>query len=247
MRENSTLSAFRGPHVAVDVAVLTVVPHEASPTGRAQLTVLVDERESSPAGPVLPGRFLRQGQTVAQAVADALRIKAGLADLQVAPRLLRVFDDPGRDPRGWTLSLGHAVSVPFDQMESATGTLVHLDGRGVAQTGAALLFDHDVIVREAAEDIRARYELAPDPDALLEDGFTLAELRHLHEGVLGQPLRKDTFNRRMVDLLQPVREPDGSPTLRTRGGRPAQVYRRTPAPKGAPTAQRRLVLPRDTP
>ena len=247
MRETNTLSAFRGPHVAVDVAVLTVVPHEASPTGRAQLSVLVDERESSPAGLVLPGRFLRQGQTVAQAVADALSIKAGLADLQVAPRLLRVFDDPARDPRGWTLSLGHAVSVPFDRMESATGTLVHLDDRGVAQTGAALLFDHDVIVREAAEDIRARYELAPDPDALLEDGFTLAELRHLHEGVLGQPLRKDTFNRRMVDLLQPQREADGSPTLRTRGGRPAQVYRRATAPKGPPAAQRRLVLPRDTP
>ena len=247
MANNEELSAFRGPHVAVDVAVLTVVPEEVSATGRAQLAVLVAERDSSPAGPVLPGRFLRQGQTVAQAVADALRVKAGLADVQVPPRLLRVFDDPARDARGWTLSLGHAVSVPFDRMDGASGALVHVDARGVAQTGAALLFDHDVIVREAAQDIRARYELAPDPDALLEEDFTLAELRHLHEGVLGQPLRKDTFNRRMVDLLKPQRGPDGSPTLRARGGRPAQVYRRATAQKVPPTASRRLVLPRDTP
>lgn len=247
MVDNEDLSPFRGPHVAVDVAVLTVVPTEVSVTGRAQLAVLVEQRDSPPNGPVLPGRFLREGQTVAQAVADALRVKAGLADLQVPPRLLRVFDDPGRDPRGWTLSLGHAVSVPFERMDGAAGRLVHVDARGEAQTGTALLFDHDVIVREAAEDIRARYELLPDPDALLEEGFTLAELRHLHEGVLGQPLRKDTFNRRMVDLLKPQTRQDGSPILRTRGGRPAQVYRRKSAPKGPPAAQRRLVLPRDTP
>jgi hypothetical protein len=45
--------------------------------------------------------------------------------------------------------------------------------------------------------MRARYESAPDPDGLLPAPFTLAQLRHVHEAVLGDKLRKDTFNRRM--------------------------------------------------
>ncbi|MFW5471619.1 NUDIX hydrolase [Knoellia sp. CPCC 206435] len=240
------LSMFRGPNVAVDIAVLTVVPAPLSGTGLSQLAVLVEQPDFVADGTVLPGRFLREGQTVAQAVADALHVKAGLVGLDVLPRLLRVFDDPGRDPRGWTLSLGHAVSVAFEHLEGARGQLAHVDGQGAADAGSPLLFDHDVIVREAAEGMRARYELEPDPDGLFGVGFTLAELRDLHEGVLGQQLRKDTFNRRMVEQLRPQTRSDGTPVLRTRGGRPAQVYLRQPRPGVPPASRRRLVLPRET-
>lgn len=245
MVRKDVLSSFPRPNVAVDIAVLTVLPMTGSDASDSRLAVLVEDRDDSPRGLALPGRFLRERQTIEDAVADALRVKAGLTNLRGAPRLLRVFDDPTRDPRAWTLSLAHAVAVPFDRLDGATGQFVLVDTEGAPQTSQALLFDHDIIVREAAASMRERYELAPDPDGLLAGPYTLAELRSLHEGVLGQPLRKDTFNRRMIDQLEPQVEPDGSPMLRSRGGRPAQIYVRKSPREVLATAQRRLALPRE--
>ena len=68
--------------------------------------------------------------------------------------------------------------------------------------------------------LRDRYETEPDPDRLLRGPFTLLELRRLHEAVLGEPLRKDTFNRRMRDRLRTSDfEPEDRPV-----GKPAQYY-----------------------
>ena len=59
-----------------------------------------------------------------------------------------------------------------------------------------LLFDHDAIVREAARDLRARYELTPDPENLWGDReITLPDLQDVHEAVLGERVRVDTFRR----------------------------------------------------
>src|SRR5262249_3421400 len=104
-----------------------------------------------------------------------------------------------------------------------------------------LLFDHDKILREAVAQVRDLYETFPDPERLLPGPFTLLDLRHLHEAVLGEPLRKDTFNRRMREQL----EPTGRDTTSLAGprsgaggrrGRPAQLYRhqrRTPHHNGS--------------
>jgi 8-oxo-dGTP diphosphatase len=244
--DDDDLSAYPQPSVAVDIAVLTVQPTRASGDGPAsQLAVLVQERPSDPPGRSLPGRFLRPGQRVADAVDDVLRLKVGLRIRVPAPHLLRVFDDPARDERGWTLSLAHALTLPYATVRSGSGDLVEVGLAGELTTGERLLFDHDTIVEEAAQAIRERYERLPDPDGLLTEDFTLAELRALHEAVLGERLRKDTFNRRMLEHLEPVGDSD-APLTRSRGGRPAQVYVRATDVTLSPTAQRRLLLPRDT-
>lgn len=48
---------------------------------------------------------------------------------------------------------------------------------------------------------RRRYARRPDPSRLLSEPFSLRELRLLHEAVLGEPLVKDTFRRRMEPQL----------------------------------------------
>jgi ADP-ribose pyrophosphatase YjhB (NUDIX family) len=227
--------------VAVDVAVLTVAP----PTGGRRtgcLAVLVEDVEGEDRR-ALPGRFLRQRQTVADCVTDALRVKAGL-EVKARARLLRVFDDPGRDPRGWTLSLAHALVLPPARLQAATGTLVAIARDGSLSTGESLLFDHDEIVTEATVRMREQYELLPDPDGLLDRPFTMAELRATHEAVLDASLLKDTFRRRMESHLQPLLDADGDPVLRSDGGRPAQVYVRRQDLELSASARRRLLLPR---
>jgi 8-oxo-dGTP diphosphatase len=244
MPKEADLTAYPRPNVAVDVAVLTALLRRTSDGGPGTLAVLVEDRDAAPPGRALPGRFLRERQTLTECVADVLRIKAGLEDVRVEPRLIKVFDDPTRDPRAWTLSLAHALVLPAQRLEGATGQLEGIALDGGLQSGESLLFDHDAIVREAAATMRERYELLPDPDSLLDDPFTIAQLRTVHEAVLGEHLLKDTFRRRMEPNLQPVIEPEGRPMLRSDGGRPAQVYVRSQDRELSPTAQRQLLLPR---
>lgn len=210
---------YRGPNVAVDLAVLTL----ASDGGG--LAVLVQHRTESPRGKVLPGRFLRERETVGDGLRTALSEKAGLEvgpvdaalDHAVAEsdsmnptkaHLVGVFDKPRRDRRStWSLSLAHYLVLPPDRLQGAKGEFVPVRLDGSVET--ELLFDHDAIVREAARDLRARYELTPDPEHLLVDReITLPDLQQVHEAVLGQRLRVDTFRRRMEALLDELIDPD---------------------------------------
>jgi hypothetical protein len=83
-----------------------------------------------------------------------------------------------------------------------------------------LAFDHKTMVSQAVQDIRARYSTDPDPDRLLDDHFTLLELRRVHEAIFGTTLLKDTFRRRFIGALEGTGERAGSDT-----GRPAELFR----------------------
>lgn len=203
-----TLGDYPRPSVAVDAAVLTVDPE----MGLSVLQV----RRTAGRGWALPGTFLHAGETLADAVNRALMNKANVTGLY--PRQLHVFDDPNRDDRGWVLSVAHVAVVPPDRLTtrfSATTRLVPV------QVPGRLIYDHADIIALAVEDVRARYEATPDPDHLLDDEFTLRDLRLVHEGVVGSALQRDTFRRAMESQLIAT----GATTAGGRG-RPAELFRR---------------------
>jgi 8-oxo-dGTP diphosphatase len=188
------LEDYPRPAVAVDTAVLTVTA-----TTDGGLSVLVVKRHGShrTGSWQLPGTFLHEGETLADAALRALQAKAGAAGL--LPRQLQVLDGPGRDDRGWVISVAHVDVVPIELLESALEPNVKLlpvnDATGLA-------FDHDLIVTLATETIRADYQDRPDPARLLSGSFTLLQLQELHEAVSGTRLPKDTFRRRMQSQLR---------------------------------------------
>ena len=201
-RVTGQLSDFPRPNVAVDVAVLSVRPGP----DRAELVTLVHHRTESPRGVVLPGRFLREGETIQGTVGVLLTEKLRLRPSKaVRPRLLRVFDQPGRDERGWTVSIAHSLGLPWELASQAYGEWLPLSSAGTLR-GTKLLFDHPAILAEAVTRMRERYEVDPDPYHLLTDDFSLLELRRLHEAVLGERVAKDTFNRRMRVALEETGE-----------------------------------------
>src|SRR6476619_5400804 len=101
-----TLSDYPRPSVAVDTAVLTL----DTALGLGVLQV----RRPRGAGWALPGTFLHEGETLADAVDRSLRDKANVRGLH--PRQLHVFDDPTRDDRGWVLSVAHVQVVRPEQL-----------------------------------------------------------------------------------------------------------------------------------
>lgn len=253
------LSDYPRPNVAVDLAVLSVRPTALG----GELVTLVQHRTDKPRGAALPGRFIREGQTIGDTVAAILDDKLGISSSrQPTPRLLRVFDAPGRDERGWTISIGHSLALPWYDAMVADGEWRRVTSRGDASR-TRLLFDHPAILRESVTAMRSRYEVDPDPDRLLVGEFTMLDLRRVHEAVLGVRLRKDTFNRRMREGLEETGEsststslslapPDdslivgydpGQESSSLRRGRPARLYRHR---RQAASNERLWTLPRES-
>jgi 8-oxo-dGTP diphosphatase len=187
--------------LAVDTAVLTVFESELC-------VALV----SSGSQWRLPGTFVREDETLADAVRRSLSDKAGIHNL--SPTQLQVFDAPQRDSRGRVVSVAHLVTA-------AAAALGGVAVEHVAQVHG-LAFDHDEIIRLAVGRLRSDYAAAPDPGHLLGDEFTLFELQRLHEAVAGAPLMRDTFRRGMERRLTATGGQRNGTV-----GKPARLFRRT--------------------
>jgi ADP-ribose pyrophosphatase YjhB (NUDIX family) len=180
----------------------------------------------------LPGTFLHEGETLADAVLRSLEEKVGLRGTQ--PLQLHVFDDPARDERGWVLSVAHVVLLLADDVAPVLASRRDLRVVPVAEAGGQP-FDHDDIVRRAVDRVRQDYALQPDPVGLLGEAFTLKALQALHDAVAPPPgpgetrPSIDTFRRYMVGkgLIRPTgqfarREPRSGVM-----GKPAELYARS--------------------
>lgn len=204
-----SLLDYPRPSVAVDTALLSV--HQG------QLCVaLVRTRD----GVALPGTFVHPGERLADAVLRSLREKAAVTGR--SPEQLHVFDDPVRDERGWVLSVAHVDVVPHAVLAEALQETFDAGPRvslvNVTQV-PPLPYDHADIIGHAIARVRGDYAKSPDPWRLLEEPFTLKELRELHEAVMGERLQRDTFRRAMDSQL----EATGYMTDGTKG-RPAALF-----------------------
>ena len=222
------IAAWPRPSLAVDVAILTVLDDAVH--------VLLVERTKPPAKGrwALPGGFVRIDESLAGAVERVLERETGLRDLYTAQ--LATFGEVGRDPRGRVVTVAHYALVPAGRIVETVGaragcTLARVvpgaaapDALVVhAATGeAGLAFDHDRIVAAAVERVRGRLWYAPVAFELVPDEFTLLDLQRVYEAILGRPLDKNAFRRRILasGLVAPLgRRREG---LRAR---PAELFR----------------------
>ncbi len=87
-----------------------------------------------------------------------------------------------------------------------------------------LAFDHHALVVDAVERLRNKVQYTSLPIHLLPEEFTLAQLQRAFEIVLGGPVEKKSFRRRIA--AAEVLEEIGTTT--TGPGRPAKRYRLKP-------------------
>lgn len=119
---------------------------------------------------------------------------------------------------------GAAVDGRADQ-DRCLGRVLREEGSLVVTAGGnelELAFDHDRLLAVAADRIRGKLDDAPIGFELLPEAFTLLELRRVHEAILGHPLNKDSFRRKVIDrgLVE-----DTGELARGLGHRPAALYR----------------------
>ena len=229
-----SLDGFPGVHLAVDIAILTVSDEDEN--GDRHLQTLLFKRDAGfQAGNwMLPGRFVRENQRLAEAATICLVEKAGITGF--TPRQLLVLDDPKRDPRGWTMSVGHVVAVPYKVALAAVAQdpehrfLATLRERDVVFNNeqAKLPLDHQKILDGAVNYLRSRYFSSPDPRNFLDEVFTLPDLYAVHCAVLGPEVySRDSFRRTFERRLEPLDE-----TRSTGVGKPAMLYRKAARASG---------------
>jgi 8-oxo-dGTP diphosphatase len=61
-----------------------------------------------------------------------------------------------------------------------------------------LLFDHNLIVNTGLKSLRAQIDHLPIAYHLLSEVFTMPELQKLHEAILGEPLDRGNFQKRIL-------------------------------------------------
>lgn len=227
--ESEELARFRGPHVAVDIALFTVTSTER--TSDLRLAFLLHRRGPGVAEGAwaLPGRMVRERERLSEAVEIALQEKCNLSGIQ--PKQLQVFDEPTRDFRGWVMSVGFVTTQKSNVVHDALASnsnlaLGYLSHRGrlkleLPEKQEQLPFEQDLIVQKGIADLRGRYAIQPDPDRLLGGTFTLYQLRKIHEAILGEEMDKDLFRRRMESTLVATGEFSTGSI-----GKPAQLFKR---------------------
>jgi 8-oxo-dGTP diphosphatase len=222
-------SRYPRPSVTVDVVLLTVRDDS--------LRVLLARRPDPPDRDrwALPGGFVGIDEALDVAAERILREKAGLRD--VFTEQLFTFGTPDRDPRTRVISvayyalveptrLGAAVRsfaserlcVARVEADDASGPAAALDDEG---SHLALAFDHAEIIAIAVRRVRGKLDYAPIGFELLPRAFSLRDLRRVHEAILGRPLNKDSFRRKVLDrgLVNPTgRRASGV------GHRPPELY-----------------------
>ena len=85
-----------------------------------------------------------------------------------------------------------------------------------------LAFDHADMLGLAMLRLRGKLDYSKIAFALLPERFTLRALQDVHEAILGHPINKPAFRRRMLDRgrLEPTGERETGASFR-----PAEFYR----------------------
>lgn len=195
----------------VDVVLLTLA--------HGTLHVALVRRDRAPfAGQLaLPGGYIHAQEDV-DAQASAVRVLRDKAGLE-SPYLeqLATFSGAVRDPRGWSVVVAYCALVPAEALAASSVHLAPVDAL------PPLPFDHRDIVRAAVQRVRGKSQYSSLPVHLCAEPFTLPQLQAVYEAVLGEPLNKVSFRRKVEELamLEPV-----PGALQTGGAhRPAQLYR----------------------
>jgi 8-oxo-dGTP diphosphatase len=207
--------------VTVDVVILTMAD--------GQLQVLLVRRGVAPFEGMwaIPGGFKRPDETLDEAAIRELAEETGVDGAAVLNQF-GAYGDPGRDPRMNVVTVAYLavlrdVGAVVAGTDAAQASLVTVSD--VLDGEFELAFDHERILRDAVDRLRADLELRGIATAFVGPTFTLAELRAVYEAVWGVHLDGANFRRSILSeegwVIPTGRRAQPGAT----GGKPAELYR----------------------
>ena len=212
--ENYDPARYERPSVTVDVVIFTLQDRE--------LHVLLVKRKHWPFEGrwAIPGGFVNMDESLDLAARRELEEETGVRDIYLEQ--LFTFGDPKRDPRTRVISVAYIALISADrQTLRVSDESIDVRWFPVRALPGPLAFDHDTILAAGLDRLRSKLEYTTLAFQLLPEVFSILELKHIYEQILGEPLDKGNFYRKIKDAN--LLEDTG---LRREGrGRPTSLYR----------------------
>ena len=167
----------------------------------------------------IPGGFIRGDESLEEAALRELHEETGVRNEFLEQ--LYTFGDPKRDPRGRVITVAYYALIASDKLSLVAGADAAEAQWFPASSVPPLAFDHKSILDYALERLRNKLEYTTVGFQLLPEKFTLGELQAVYEAILGRPLDKRNFRRKLalLGILKPLRE------WQRTGRKPAQLFR----------------------
>ena len=193
---------YERPGLTVDCVIFGLDLEEEN------LKVMLIERDLEPFKGTwaVPGGFVRPGETLEEAATRELQEETGITDVFLEQ--LYTFGDPGRDPRGWVVSVAYYALVSPEKHAIRAATDARQARWFPVTSLPRLAFDHVEILRTALGRIRGKLTYAPIGFELLPQKFTIKQLQKLYEIVLGTKLDNRNFRKKIfgMDVLKELGE-----------------------------------------
>ncbi len=206
-------SLERRPHVAVLVVIFTVVD--------GALQVLLIERSAPPADGqwAIPGGALMHGETLEQAAVRKLAEETGVTDLFLEQ--LYTFGDLDSSTTDGSVGVTWFALVDPARVRLAQRTAWRPQWWSLNEI-PPLAFANERVIDVARTRLINKLQYTDAAYSLLPPTFTMRELQDVYEAILGRPLDKRNFRRRLLatDFITATAEQrqDGR-------HRPARLYR----------------------
>ena len=216
----SAVSSARNPRSAAgtspggrDIAVLVVI----FTVDGGRLHVLLVRRSAEPFKDAwsLPGGLLAPGESLDEAAVRKLDDETGVTDVF----LEQLYTFHNLDGRGSIATAYFAlVDSPRAHLARRRAWLPAWHPIGALPE---LAFDNRSVIDYALRRLQAKLEYSNVAYSLLPAEFTLSQLQHAYEAILGRPLDKRNFRKRMLSLG--IIEATGGTATEGRH-RPARLY-----------------------
>lgn len=198
------------PHIAYDSVIFGF--------SGASLKILILEYHNTGFF-ALPGGFVKQDEHLNDAVVRGLRERTGLDEIYLEqfytfgstdrhqPEVMRkILETGGHDVQTFEwlmdrfISVAYYALIDYNQVTPTPDALSDSVKWYPVDQLPPLVFHHEEIVTKALQTLRGNLDQKLASINLLPPHFTMKELQQVHEAILGEPIQRTNFQRKMLSL-----------------------------------------------
>ena len=193
------MTGYYGEHSKVFVSVDCIV----FGFDQGKLKLLIGRRQMDPGRGEwsLYGGFVRQDESLEECASRTLYSLTGLKDIYM--KQVGAFGAIDRDPGERVITVAYCALINVNDYDDNLRR-----EHGVEWVSLDILpklySDHNIMVRKAITLLRRRVSTEPLSFNLLPELFTLTQLQHVYEAILGEEIDKRNFRKRIktIDFIE---------------------------------------------